>query len=70
MAYNGSDDAYVMGDGKVVGETDKAIRVLLTDADAPQWVPKSVVHDDSEIWKTNDVGSLVVKKWWYEKNHG
>lgn len=31
------------------------------------WVPKSVIHDDSEVYKTNTDGSLVVADWWAEK---
>lgn len=31
------------------------------------WVPKSVIHDDSEIYKPgSESGSLIVKLWWAE----
>ena len=33
------------------------------------WVPQSVVSDDSEVWKLNDQGDLIVKGWWAEA-HG
>ena len=32
-----------------------------------KWVPKSVIHDDSEIWKAGQAGRLVVLGWWAEK---
>lgn len=67
MPRNDNGDApHTLGDAKVIGETDKAIRVTVNET--TYWVPKSVVHDDSEVWKTEDEGSLVVKSWWAEKN--
>jgi hypothetical protein len=64
---NSGDDAHSMGEGKVLRETEKAILVSLEGA-GEKWIPKSVVHDDSEIWKKDDTGKLVVKMWWAEKN--
>jgi hypothetical protein len=62
-------EKYSLGPAKLVQETDKALRVRLEDYDdAEHWVPKSVVHDDSEVWdEHNDEGELVVSKWWAEK---
>lgn len=66
---NSGDDAHSMGQVQVTAETSKAIMcVPESDGDASYWVPKSVVHDDSEAFKKGDSGSLVVKKWWAEKN--
>lgn len=31
------------------------------------WVPQSVVHDDSEVYKEGDEGKLVVQLWFAEK---
>jgi hypothetical protein len=63
------DKPHKMGEATVVRETDKAILVSFEDEDTEQrWIPKSVVHDDSEIWKKDDNGQLVVKTWWAEKN--
>ena len=64
------DDAHDMGQVQVTTETEKAILcVPEDDGDKQFWVPKSVVHDDSEAWKKGDTGKLVVKAWWWEKNH-
>ena len=58
-----------LGDATCLAETEKAIKVKLEDADEEFWVPKSVVHDDSEVYSMkNGSGSLVVKQWWAEKN--
>lgn len=31
------------------------------------WIPKSCVHDDSEVWEPGHAGRLVVKSWFAEK---
>jgi hypothetical protein len=45
--------------------TGKAILVLV-DGD-PQWIPQSQVHEDSEVYCAGDVGDLIVKRWFAEK---
>ena len=57
-----------LGDGTVIAETDKAIKFLSGDEDESFWVPKSVIHDDSRVWRKDDEGELIVKTWWAEKN--
>lgn len=47
---------------KCVGETRKAIRVVLADGTA-DWLPKHFVDDDSEVYKNGDEGTLVVSDW-------
>ena len=47
--------------------TDKAILVRIQD-DLELWIPQSVVHDDSEVWKEDDEGTLIVAGWFAEKN--
>lgn len=47
-------------------ETDRA---LLCDIDgAKVWVPKSQIHDDSEVYKGDTDGTLIVTRWWYEQH--
>lgn len=56
-----------LGDGKIIRETDKAVLARVNDKDI--WVPKSCIHDDSEAFDMNcDEGTIVVKRWWAEKN--
>jgi hypothetical protein len=53
-------------DCEVVGETDKAIFVAIGDgikSGERMWIPKSQVHDDSEIWKLGQEGTLVITEW-------
>lgn len=49
-------------------ETEKALLVEDDDG-AEHWIPKSVVHDDSEVFDAgkNADGRLVVKRWFAEK---
>lgn len=66
MSRFNNDETHLMGEGRCIRESDKAILVRIDDKET--WVPKSVVHDDSEVWKKDDEGKLVVKLWWAEKN--
>jgi len=48
--------------------TEKALLCEIDGEDI--WVPKSVIHDDSEVYddEDNSQGLLAVKKWWAESN--
>lgn len=50
-------------------ETEKAIYVELDD-ESYRWFPKSVIHDDSEVFDAgkNADGKFVVKRWFVEKD--
>jgi len=49
-----------------IAETEKAI--LVTDnAGFEEWIPKSQIHDDSEVYKEGTSGDLVVKTWMAKK---
>ena len=46
-------------------ETDLA---LLVDIDGEEhWVPKSQIHDDSEIYEKGHTGQLITTRWWAKK---
>jgi hypothetical protein len=52
---------------KVVKETDKALLVRLDDGEE-KWVPKSVIHDDSEIFSdATQEGKLILQAWFVER---
>ena len=61
-----SDGPVSVGDAVVLRETAKAV---LVEVDGGQtWIPKSCIHDDSEVWNTeNGEGELVVKAWFARK---
>lgn len=46
-------------------ETDKAL--LMFDGTEEFWVPRSQIHDDSEVYEANTDGKLVVTEWFAKK---
>ena len=66
--YEADEDEDMMATDQVVclRETEKALLVLLTN-DKEVWVPKSCLGDDSEVHGEDDAGTLVVKRWWLDK---
>jgi len=66
----GGRDGVSIGDAECITATDKAIEVLIDDGGdhwRELWVPKSVVHDDSEVYAYGHKGKLVVAEWWAEE---
>ena len=53
----------------VIGETDLALLIEADLFDEEQWIPKSQIHDDSEVFDAGDnsEGTLVVKEWFAKK---
>ena len=60
-------DPHDCGEVECIKETAKAILLKPTDGSEQYWVPKAVVHDDSEVYEEGQEGRLVVKAWWAEK---
>ena len=52
---------------RCTAETEKAILVEADSLDESLWVPKSQVTDDSEVYKKDTDGDLIVTDWWAEK---
>jgi hypothetical protein len=48
-------------DCRVKRQTDKAVLVEADGVEA--WIPQSQIHDDSEVWKEGDEGTLVIPEW-------
>jgi hypothetical protein len=69
----GNSDGVSLGNGKCKAQTDKAILVELDEAVASQeklkaiWIPQSCIHSNSEVWKYNQKGNVVVALWWAEE---
>ena len=51
-----------------IAASAKAILVKGGDLDGEMWIPKSVVHDNSEVYDVKHEGDLVVQSWWARKN--
>jgi len=52
---------------KVLQESPKALQVVLEDTGDIKWVPKSVIHTNSEVYKMGDTGKLVIFMWFAEQ---
>lgn len=57
---------YDRSEGVALRETEKAILFKQEDGEE-YWVPKSQIHDDSEVWKEGDEGILIVTEWFARK---
>lgn len=56
----------------IVVETERAIQVSLSETGDLAWIPKSVIHDDSEVWTKTEAGGmhggkLVIFEWFAER---
>jgi len=58
-----------LGTGRALRETDKALLVELELHECTIWIPKSQIHDDSEVFDADDnaEGNVVVERWFAEK---
>jgi hypothetical protein len=58
-------------DAEVISETDEAILVYMADEDPdfdePHWIPRKCMDDASELKNVGDKGTLVVFRWFAEK---
>jgi hypothetical protein len=55
------DDTCRFEDVLCTYSTPKAIKVTIEDEE--HWIPQSQVHDDSEVYKTGQRGTLVITRW-------
>ena len=60
-----NDETVTLGQVLCKVETEKAILCIIEGDEI--WIPKSQVHDDSEVYKKGDEGKLVVTKWFATK---
>ena len=61
------DDEPYKAPARVIAESAKALKVVIETSNGSRemWVPKSVIHDDSEVFDNvdNKDGKLVLKAW-------
>lgn len=70
MAPPFMNEGHILGQASIIRTTEKAILVKLEDEDDREvWIPKSVIHDNSEVYsEQSSTGLLVVQEWWANKN--
>lgn len=54
-------DTHSIDDVECTKETKDAILCVIDGKSI--WIPKSQVHDDSEVYKDGDSGTLVITQW-------
>lgn len=55
---------------EAVHQTDGALLVESENFDSDdckEWIPQSVIHEHSEVWKMGTSGTLVIKEWFAKK---
>jgi hypothetical protein len=64
MKITDYDDKNVILKGvKVLKETEKALLVESKETGEEHWMPKSQIHDDSDVFQDEDEGDMIVSKW-------
>jgi hypothetical protein len=58
-------DTAEIEDVTVESETDLALLCMIEDKQ--RWIPKSVVHEDSEVSGEGDNGTIIIMRWFAEK---
>jgi hypothetical protein len=68
MAFGEESEPVVFKNTTCLRESPRAMLVRIDGKE--RWVPKSVVHDDSEVFdaKENATGKLVLVGWWAREN--
>jgi hypothetical protein len=67
MAMDEDDEGVDFPDSQCLKETERAI--LVTRGKGYLWIPKSVIHDDSEVYEDGHEGTLIVQTWWAEEKN-
>ena len=60
-----SDETVEIDDVTVEAETDLALLCRIDDQ--KHWIPKSVIHEDSEVQSEGDAGTILIMRWFAEK---
>ena len=60
-----SEQTVEIEDVTVEAETDLALLCIIEEKQ--RWIPKSVVHEDSEVSGEGDTGTIMIMRWFAEK---
>lgn len=58
-------DSFRIENVTAIRETAKALLCVIESEET--WIPKSVIHDDSEVYAVGDEGTLIVLEWFAKK---
>lgn len=62
-----SRDGYEIHGAVAIYETDDAILVEADEFVKSEWIPKSQITDESEVYENGTDGTLIVTEWFAEK---
>lgn len=54
---------YKIENAKCIKQTSKAILVEAPEFEIPQWIPQTQIDEDSEVYKLNTEGDLIISDW-------
>ena len=60
-----SDDRVRIANVEALHATANALLVRIDDEE--YWIPQSQIHADSEVWKIGHTGTLVITRWFADK---
>ena len=58
---------FIIPDAECRHDTEKAICISAPMFDEDKWIPKSVISDDSEVYKKETYGDCIISEWFAEK---
>ena len=69
MSWYDGDDTVDFDDVICETETEMALGCFNMDdsKDSICWVPKSMVHEESDVQAAGDTGTIIVSRWWAKK---
>ena len=63
--YESYGDCICHDNVNAIRETESGLLVVINSAE--HWIPKSQIHDDSEVYKADTDGTLVITRWFAEQ---
>lgn len=68
MGFGKDDDGFEIDDVEAVRATDDALlckseTLRELEGEDEVWIPRSQIHDDSEVYEADHVGKLIVSSW-------
>jgi len=61
-----AEEHHTFEDAVAIGDSALALQVKVEGV--VRWVPKKLIHDDSECYKKGTNGTLILPLWFVEKN--
>ena len=61
MSFGDDPNTVDFEDCTCIAETPKALKVVINSK--AEWIPKSQIDEDSEIWHDGQSGTLIITEW-------